>query len=279
MLTDKPWRLDALAQLGLALFISMSVGMLVAGLWASRDEGSFAVLVIGAVSFHGVALPCVGWFLWVHRLSWSEAFGFHTPGSGRAVLLAVGATVLALPFAWMLGWCSGELMKLVHFTPVPQKAVTLVQQTVAVGPQVFIAGVAVVVAPLAEELLFRGVLYPALRAQQVLRWNRLLSPSEGGQTQTCLSVWRRGLRHLAAGLPPGWSAWLGTPRPWAAAVLTSVLFGSIHLNVMTFLPLSFFGLVLIWLYEKTGNLLAPILSHSLFNLANFFFLVWGRSTP
>ena len=33
-------------------------------------------------------------------------------------------------------------------------------------------------------------------------------------------------------------------------------------------------MLLVFLYERTGNLLAPILTHSLFNAANYFALVY-----
>jgi membrane protease YdiL (CAAX protease family) len=276
MLKAKNWRPDALVVLVFTLVISMLVGMLVASLLPRQGDHTVVVLAIGALSFHGVALPAVWWFLRAHRLTWSEAFGFGAPGSGRATLLALGATVLALPVAWGLGFLSSEIMTLVHVTPVSQKAVTVVQQTVAVGPQIFMAALAVALAPVAEELLFRGVLYPALRAPGVLPWFCLRKPPlppapPAPAAPTLNGAGDPGDEDVAAG-----ASWLRCPRPWAAALATSLVFGVIHLNVMTFLSLTFFGLVLTWLYETTGNLLAPMVSHSLFNLANFFFLVWGR---
>ena len=46
---------------------------------------------------------------------------------------------------------------------------------------------------------------------------------------------------------------------------SAVFFGLIHVNAAAFLPLTLFGLVLAWLYERTGNLLASITAHALFN--------------
>jgi membrane protease YdiL (CAAX protease family) len=56
---------------------------------------------------------------------------------------------------------------------------------------------------------------------------------------------------------------------------TSIIFGVIHGNVLSFLPLVFLALVFTWLYERTNNLLAPIFAHALFNAANFFFIVFA----
>ncbi|TMP97591.1 MAG: CPBP family intramembrane metalloprotease [Verrucomicrobia bacterium] len=112
---------------------------------------------------------------------------------------------------------------------VPQTSVQVLQTSASVGPQIFLAILAVFVAPVTEELLFRGILYPFIK--------------------------QRGYPNLAL---------------WG----TAVLFGALHLNLMTFVPLTFLGVVLAWLYDTTDNLAAPIFAHSLFNLANFFRAVW-----
>jgi membrane protease YdiL (CAAX protease family) len=62
-------------------------------------------------------------------------------------------------------------------------------------------------------------------------------------------------------------------RPWQAALFTCMIFAGIHLNLVTFLPLLFVGLVLVTLYEWTDTLIAPILTHALFNAVNFGFLL------
>jgi len=55
---------------------------------------------------------------------------------------------------------------------------------------------------------------------------------------------------------------------------TAGVFALIHFNLLTFLPLLALALVLTVLYERTGNLLAPIMAHSLFNALNFALLCW-----
>src|SRR2546423_9204118 len=61
---------------------------------------------------------------------------------------------------------------------------------------------------------------------------------------------------------------LGYPR--VAMWITSLVFGAIHMNLVVFLPLTFLGLVLVFVYEKTDKLVAPIVTHALFNAVNFF---------
>jgi membrane protease YdiL (CAAX protease family) len=59
----------------------------------------------------------------------------------------------------------------------------------------------------------------------------------------------------------------------AAWIGTSALFAGIHFNLAAFFPLVFLAVVFAWLYRRTGNLLAPISGHALFNALNFWMLV------
>jgi membrane protease YdiL (CAAX protease family) len=57
---------------------------------------------------------------------------------------------------------------------------------------------------------------------------------------------------------------------------TSIFFAVTHSNLMLILPLTVLAIILTFLYETTNNLLAPIVTHSLFNAANYAYLVWQR---
>jgi membrane protease YdiL (CAAX protease family) len=56
---------------------------------------------------------------------------------------------------------------------------------------------------------------------------------------------------------------------------TGLLFGLMHGNMAAFVPLTVFGWLLAWLYVRTGNLAAPILAHSFFNLTPFILMALG----
>ena len=51
---------------------------------------------------------------------------------------------------------------------------------------------------------------------------------------------------------------------------SSLLFATIHFSVLTFVPLTVLAIILALLYEKANHLAAPVITHSLFNAANFF---------
>ena len=77
-----------------------------------------------------------------------------------------------------------------------------------------------IVAPITEELFFRGIIFKSFLNQYNLKFSIILS---------------------------------------------SLLFGLIHLNPWQFLGSSLLGIYLSWIYYETENLFTPILAHSFFN--------------
>ncbi len=63
-------------------------------------------------------------------------------------------------------------------------------------------------------------------------------------------------------------------RNWAL-VFSGCLFGAMHMNLASFLPLAIFGIVLALAYEATGSLRVAIVAHGLFNLNTVFLLLSG----
>lgn len=59
---------------------------------------------------------------------------------------------------------------------------------------------------------------------------------------------------------------------WAAIILVGTIFGLFHVNTPQYIPaLIAFGLLLGYLYERTGSLIVPILVHMLFNGKSLLF--------
>ena len=59
---------------------------------------------------------------------------------------------------------------------------------------------------------------------------------------------------------------------WPAALISGIFFGSIHLlggSIEVIPPLAAFGVLLAWLYERTGSLGPPMLMHALQNAIAF----------
>ncbi len=53
--------------------------------------------------------------------------------------------------------------------------------------------------------------------------------------------------------------------PWVAALCSALVFGAAHGSLAALLPLTVFGLLLVFVYEKTGSIWAPMAIHFAFN--------------
>lgn len=208
------------------LFVSLNLAA-----WAHRLSSTGAdpplspwQMVLSPLTFQGAALLLTGWFLRQHQVGWAAAFGFTRPGLGRAVLIGFLLALLAVPLGWLVQALCAKALALLHHEAREQRLVEFLRLTASWPLRVYLGFAALVLAPVAEETLFRGVLYPAVKR-------------------------------------------FGFPR--AALWGTSLLFAASHANLASFVPLVFFAAALTLIYEKTGNLLAPIVAHSGFNAANF----------
>ena len=235
MLSEKPWRLEAVMLFGAGLLVSLTLGSFSGMLLEhylpekSSDSRRFYNFVLSTVSFQGVALVLTHLFLKQHQMTWKEFLGLTAPRLGQAMAWALGATLLALPLTFLLIDLSAWIITLFQIMPVEQSPIKMLRVSVGLGQRVCFGIAAILIAPVVEEILFRGVLYPAIK--------------------------QRGYPRLAF---------------WG----TSLLFAAIHINLMTFLPLTFLAIILVALYEKTDNLLAPILTHCFFNAVNFLMLIY-----
>jgi membrane protease YdiL (CAAX protease family) len=81
------------------------------------------------------------------------------------VLWGVGGALLFVPVAWGLQELLGCLIELATRHPAEQQELVVELQKAGLpwGEQVFIGVLSVLIAPVAEETLFRGVLYPAIK--------------------------------------------------------------------------------------------------------------------
>ena len=171
MLAEKPWKIDAVARLFLGVMATFCLGVLLAGLlghftsdWP-KGQSDFWQIVIGAFFLEIPALVWIALFLRQHNVSWRDAFGFQMSNPAKAVACGVLAGALFCA-AWRggLNALSDKLMDLVHWNAQDQPMVQELQDpSLTVAEKVFLGVVAVVVAPMVEELLFRGILYPALK--------------------------------------------------------------------------------------------------------------------
>jgi membrane protease YdiL (CAAX protease family) len=151
------------------------VGFLYAGLflgaWAQQMAGpmpagiSVEQMLIATLSFQGATILLIGLLLRNNQVSWSEAFGF-TNRAPHAVLLGLIALGLALPVLLGLQWMTVELMQRIpHFPvkPVEQQAVQTLRIATSWVDRMALGAVTILLVPVGEEMLFRGILYPWIK--------------------------------------------------------------------------------------------------------------------
>jgi len=168
MLSEKPWRPDQVLLLLIRLLASIFIGGLLVSLldathWLESKAMEVATLAIGMISFHGAALVLIHWSLRACGVSWEQAFGFLAPRLGRALLLGLLVILGILPVALSLQHLSFQVMELVHLHPEVQSPVQMLQTTDTLPMKLLLGFMAVLVAPVAEELVFRGVIYPTVK--------------------------------------------------------------------------------------------------------------------
>jgi membrane protease YdiL (CAAX protease family) len=238
MLSEKPWRAEAVIQFCTVQFVCLCFGILAAaslqklGVAGFRHDDDFGNVLLATLSFQGATWILIPFFLRRHGMNWREAFGFRDPQLKRSLALTVTLLVLFVaPAAWWWQEISAQILTQLGWPVEDQTAVTMFKGAKAWGEYAYLSFFAVVLAPVAEEFIFRGMLFPFVKQ-------------------------------------------LGFPK--LALFGTSFLFALVHADKAIFIPLFILALALTWLYEETDNLLAPIVTHSLFNAANLAVLYFSK---
>ena len=169
--------------------------------------------VLGAVNVSAcAALVTIGWF--IGRPPMFEVFAFRRvswPAIGSVIVASAGAIILL-----------SELDNLFrNLVPAPEWIVRLFNDVSSVSKHGWASFfLLVIVAPVTEEVIFRGL---------ILR------------------------------------AFLRRFKPAAAFLLSSVLFGMVHLNPWQFVSASALGMLFAWWYARTQSLVPSLIGHALAN--------------
>lgn len=140
-----------------------------------------------------------------------------------------------------LAWVSEQVALLLGYDPPPQDLVRLFSDpNVAWRVKAKFAALAVIVAPILEELIFRMGLF------NLFRW-----------------LWRK-----MASLDQTNESGDRAAFPLFSALASGAIFAAVHFHAATFVPLWFLGVAFAWLYWKSDTIRSPMLCHFLFNAIN-----------
>jgi len=169
MLSNKPWQAEFVLLFGAAMFACYGFVAVLALLlqksglagFQNPDDAGFALL--GTLGIEGPALVFIHIFLRRHGTDWSDAFGLNSPDLKKSLLLAVGVLAIMLPVVWLLQGVSGLALEKIGVPVESQRAVEIFLGLKSPWFRISFGIFAVVVAPVAEEFVFRGMLYPFVK--------------------------------------------------------------------------------------------------------------------
>ena len=162
---------DAIAALGLA-------ALLTSGIWGGDDtttevnpakEAVKSIadqamsIGLGSVFMLLISMALLSFIRVVRDLDPAEMFGIRAVAVGRAFFIAFCYAVPSFFLVTALSYICNELLAGVWHDLQPQEPVKVFQQSGSVLLQLLLGVSAVIIAPLAEELLFRGYLYGVLK--------------------------------------------------------------------------------------------------------------------
>ena len=168
MLSQKPWRAEAVIQFIAAQIACLCLGIGTVGVLHQlgvhgfRQEESFGNIVVGTLSFQGAAWLLILLFLRRHQTGWREAFGFRGPEIKHSLLLALGFIVV-FAVVMFLQYLSILVLAKLGWPVEEQAAVKLVTDAKSPWVTVYLGVFAIVLAPVAEEFIFRGMLFPFIK--------------------------------------------------------------------------------------------------------------------
>lgn len=169
MLSTKPWRTELVVYSGIALFTSICVGAVISAALRKfhvpgfQEVDALGNIFLGTFTFQGVAWLLAWLFLRRHHVSVADELGLKKPQLARSLLIAALVFVVVLPVVWLLQAASVALLTKLGWPPENQLSVQLLERARTWWTRGYLAVFAVVLAPVAEEFIFRGVLYPFIK--------------------------------------------------------------------------------------------------------------------
>lgn len=169
MLSERPWNLERLVHVIMGILFCAAFFILMQGAlqhYLGKDkfaEGSFWYIFFGSLCIHGSILITTSIYLAWQHFGWAETFGPPTRSAPRAILLGLLAAIIFLPIGMMLQNLSLHLLTLFHLPELPQPALVQFDKSDSWITTAYLIFFATVFAPIAEEVLFRGIIYAGVK--------------------------------------------------------------------------------------------------------------------
>lgn len=166
-----------------------------------------------------ILLFVLAYFQRKYKLDW-EVLGFYRKRVASHIGLGLLTYLAFVPVFFGLIFLSAIVCSLFGIEPKPHVLIDILKKEDSLFVLGGLAVFASIIGPIVEEILFRGILFPAVKKK--------------------------------------WGTRVGL-------ISTSLFFALIHFNLFQFIPIFGLGLILTFLYEKTGNLVPSITLHAMNN--------------
>ena len=152
--------------LGILLFVLFTLftvaGAVVSLLERESEVSPAAMLTIQSVVFHWGILLSLAVLLGRRGITWRRAFGIHRGRLGRAVRAGAVGYLVMLPVVFLYMVLYQAMLRSLGFDTGLQDVAEILTDEAAWPVRLYMVFIGVGLAPLAEELLFRGVCFPVL---------------------------------------------------------------------------------------------------------------------
>lgn len=226
MLDRKPWKIWEAVLLISPFILAVAFAHLAAQHTTGAStppEFSLNQFLLNSAIFVAYAACATGILMSKYDLNLDLTLGFKTGPLTELLPVALLIGFAVVPFMLILQMACIHIFQKLNIPIEAQESIRTLQSIDSPLEVAVFSIMPVLQAPLVEETLFRGILFPALRS--------------------------------------------ALPR-WLAFLIPALLFAVVHANLLSVVPLFVFALLLTWQYEKTGNILCPMLTHASFNLCN-----------
>jgi len=167
MLWKKSWPLESVLMLlgGIVfafVFGNIGAGLLRrAGVHGFLGDESLGTILAATLSFHGAVLLLGTLFLKFNDITWKDVLGLTQ--WKRTVVMVLIALAVGVPLMFTLKILSEFTLTRLGFPVEDQRAVELILNAKSTWLRVYLGVFAIVIAPLAEEFCFRGIIFSACK--------------------------------------------------------------------------------------------------------------------
>jgi membrane protease YdiL (CAAX protease family) len=183
MLSVRNWKFEEIIRLLTCVFgcligfLLLQMGLQLSLGSARFGDGSFLLLFFSSMSLHGSFIIGTAIYMKWNCQNWAKTFGIWNGPLWKIIGLGLLAAVIFLPLGEILQRSSLYVLDLLHIKTHPQAAVEEFNRAKTWLGKIYLAVFAVIIAPMAEEIIFRGLLHRGLRQLTSRRNTFLVSAS------------------------------------------------------------------------------------------------------